>query len=157
MAFFSGVLLSAGMLPAGAVPAPSVSATLEGPRSMPCNGPDGTDPVGTATIQGGKAKGALPAGHRALRVNVAADRVRARTTYNVMLATTVTEPSVGGSYAVGCRFWSAGTVSVNGNGRLAFSGDVAVPSDLPSFEVYVAPVGPADVGYTTDPIGVAGI
>jgi hypothetical protein len=157
MAFFSGALLVVGTLPAWAAPAPSVSATLEGPRSMPCNGPDGTEPVGTATIQGAKAKGAIPAGHRLLRVSVTANQVRARTIYNVMLATTVTEPSVGGSYAVGCRFWSAGTVSVNGNGRLAFSGEVAVPSDLPSFEVYVAPAGPADVGYTTDPVGVAGL
>ena len=148
--FFGGILLATGVVPAGA--APTTRATLAGPNARPCDGPAGTVPVGSATIQSGKAKG-VPADQRALRVSVAAENVQPRMTYDVALAATVVTPTF-----VGCQFWSAGTVAVTGNGRLAFTGAVTVPGNLAFFQVYVrAAVEPADVGYTTSGIDVTGL
>ncbi len=157
---FGGVWLAVGVVPAGAAPAASPAgptvATLSGPNSRPCNGLAGTDPVGTASIQSGTPAGA---GTRALRVNVAANKVRGRITYDVVLATTVRiGPDSNGNYAVGCQYWSAGTTTVPANGKLAFTGAVNVPSELLSFQVYVGPVqGPSDVGYTTPGMNVSGL
>lgn len=151
--FLGGALLAVGVVgPAGAAPASAAGATLFGPSNRPCGGGVGTETFGTATLQSAKAKDAAPADGRVVRVVVAADKVRARTTYNVQLAATVVEGS-----SVGCRFWSAGVASSSAGGMLRFSGVVAVPDSITSFEVYVAPPGPSDVGYATAAVSVAGL
>jgi hypothetical protein len=147
---FGGILLATGVAPAGAAPAPSASAALLGPNHGLCFGGSGTDSFGTATLQGARAK--APADHRSLRVDVVADNVMARRTYEVRLTATVVEPIPGG-YAVGCRLWSAGTTVSSAGGMIRFTGIVVVPDNIPGFQVHLGSTGTPGAGYSAT-IGV---
>jgi len=148
---FGGILLAAGVVPAGAAPAPANSSLL-GPDNRPCGGGLGAEPVGTATIQSAKTKDPGSPEERALRVNLSADDVRARSTYTIYLAATVVEGS-----SVGCRIWAAGTATSSPTGKIGFSGPVNVPAAISAFQVWVAPSGPGTVGYTSAGINVSGL
>src|SRR3954452_9168817 len=144
--FFGGVLLATGVVPAGA--APALSGVLRGPDAGICYGGRGTDAFGTASIQAAKAKVA-PADHqRWLRVDVAADKVPSRTTYEVQLSGTVVVPTSGGS-AVGCGLWPAGFTASSAGGMVRFTATVAVPDDIAGFQVHLGSTGAPGVGYAT--------
>lgn len=151
--FFGGALLATGVVPpAGAAPPAPANSSLLGPDNRPCGGGMGAEPVGTAVIQSAKTRDPGSPDERALRVNISADNVRARTTYNVSLAATVVEGS-----SVGCRQWVAGTTVSSPTGKIGFSGAVNVPAAISAFQVWVGPPGPATVGYTTAGINVSGL
>jgi hypothetical protein len=144
--FFGSVLLAAGVAPAGAGPA--LSGVLRGPNAGICYGGSGTDAFGTASIQAGKAKVAPPADQRWLRVDVAADKVPARTTFEVRLSATVVVTTPGGS-GVGCGLWSAGLTVSSAGGMVRFTATVAVPNDIAGFQVHLGSTGTPGVGYAT--------
>jgi hypothetical protein len=147
---FGGILLATGVLPAGAAPTGPTASKLLGPNHRPCGGEHGNEAFGTAAIQSVKTKGAAPADGQTLRVIVAADKVRARTAYDIRLAGTVTGSNTG--CYVG---WLAGLTTSSSGGMIRFSGLVTVPANGGSFQVWVGPTDtPADIGYVSGSISV---
>ena len=148
---FGGIMLATGVVPAGAAPTGPTASKLLGPNNRPCGGGLGNEAFGTATIQSAKTKGAAPPEGQTLRVIVAADKVRARTEYDIRLATTVTDAGGTGCYTG----WLAGQTTSSSGGMIQFSGLVTVPANGGSFQVWVGPTAtPADIGYVSGGISV---
>ena len=148
---FVASFLLLSVSPVGAAPT-MFSETLRGPNNGVCAGARPADPVGTAGVQTLDAR-AGAASERIVRVTVAAT-VAPSTRYEVRLASTVVEESVGGT-SVGCHLWAVGTVVSSAQGSVRVSGVVGVPAHVTYVQVYVGPVGDWLSGYATNgmPVG----